>query len=154
MDRITVLTNIGMRQELYNMNGSFVFLGIFLAVMFTMATVLIIYYKQLSEGYEDRSRFVIMQQVGMSAAEVRATIRSQVLMIFFLPLIMAAIHLAAAFPMLFRLISAFGVADQGLFVLCCLVTAGGVRPVLCGGLRPDGEKVLRHRQDVTPADPF
>ena len=124
MDRITVLTNIGMRQELYNMNGSFVFLGIFLAVMFTMATVLIIYYKQLSEGYEDRSRFVIMQQVGMSAAEVRATIRSQVLMIFFLPLIMAAIHLAAAFPMLFRLISAFGVADQGLFVLCCLVTLG------------------------------
>ena len=80
------------------MNGSFVFLGIFLAVMFTMATVLIIYYKQLSEGYEDRSRFVIMQQVGMSAAEVRATIRSQVLMIFFLPLIMAAIHLAAALP--------------------------------------------------------
>ena len=124
LNRITVLTNVGMRQELYNMNGSFVFLGIFLAVMFTMATVLIIYYKQLSEGYEDRSRFVIMQQVGMSAAEVRATIRSQVLMIFFLPLIMAAIHLAAAFPMLFRLISAFGVADQGLFVLCCLVTLG------------------------------
>lgn len=121
---VTFFTHSDMETQLYSMNGSFVFLGLFLAVMFTLATVLIIYYKQLSEGYEDRSRFVIMQQVGMSAAEVRATIRSQVLMIFFLPLIMAAIHLAAAFPMLFRLISAFGVADQGLFVLCCLVTLG------------------------------
>ena len=124
LKRVVAFTQSNMRDQMYSMNGSFVFLGIFLAVMFTMATVLIIYYKQLSEGYEDRSRFLILQKVGMSAAEVRATIRSQVLMIFFLPLIMAAIHLAAAFPMLFRLISAFGVADQGLFVLCCLVTLG------------------------------
>ena len=124
LKRVVAFTRSYMRDQMYSMNGSFVFLGIFLAVMFTMATVLIIYYKQLSEGYEDRSRFLILQKVGMSAAEVRATIRSQVLMIFFLPLIMAAIHLAAAFPMLFRLISAFGVADQGLFVLCCLVTLG------------------------------
>ena len=120
--RVTFFTHSDMKFQLYSMNGSFVFLGIFLAVMFTLATVLIIYYKQLSEGYEDRSRFLILQQVGMSAAEVRSTIRSQVLMIFFLPLVMAAIHLAAAFPMLFRLISAFGVADQGLFVACCLAT--------------------------------
>ena len=122
LKRVVAFTQSNMRDQMYSMNGSFVFLGIFLAVMFTMATVLIIYYKQLSEGYEDRSRFLILQKVGMSAAEVRATIRSQVLMIFFLPLIMAAIHLAAAFPMLFRMVSAFGTADKGLFIACCGIT--------------------------------
>lgn len=123
--RTYVNTREGMRMELYNMNGSFVFLGIFLAVMFTMATVLIIYYKQLSEGYEDRTRFVILQQVGMSADEVRSTIRVQVLMVFFLPLVMAAVHLAAASPMLMRMVSVFGVTNSHLFFLCCLITLAG-----------------------------
>lgn len=123
--RAYVYTREGMRVELYNMNGSFVFLGIFLAIMFTMATVLIIYYKQLSEGYEDRDRFVILQKVGMSADEVRSTIRVQVLMVFFLPLVMAAVHLAAAFPILMRMVSAFGVYNSTLFVLCCLITLAG-----------------------------
>lgn len=123
--RTYVNTREGMRMELYNMNGSFVFLGIFLAVMFTMATVLIIYYKQLSEGYEDRTRFVILQQVGMSADEVRSTIRVQVLMVFFLPLVMAAVHLAAASPMLMRMVSVFGVTNSQLFFLCCLITLAG-----------------------------
>lgn len=123
--RAYVYTREGMRVELYNMNGSFVFLGIFLAIMFTMATVLIIYYKQLSEGYEDRDRFVILQKVGMSAEEVRSTIRVQVLMVFFLPLVMAAVHLAAAFPILMRMVSAFGVYNSTLFVLCCLITLAG-----------------------------
>lgn len=123
--RSYVYSREGMRAELYNMNGSFVFLGIFLAIMFTMATVLIIYYKQLSEGYEDRARFVILQQVGMSADEVRSTIRVQVLMVFFLPLVMAAVHLAAAFPILMRMVSAFGVTNTRLFLLCCLITLAG-----------------------------
>lgn len=123
--RAYVYTREGMRVELYNMNGSFVFLGIFLAIMFTMATVLIIYYKQLSEGYEDRDRFVILQKVGMSADEVRRTIRVQVLMVFFLPLVMAAVHLAAAFPILMRMVSAFGVYNSTLFLLCCLITLAG-----------------------------
>lgn len=123
--RSYVYTREGMRVELYNMNGSFVFLGIFLAIMFTMATVLIIYYKQLSEGYEDRDRFVILQKVGMSADEVRSTIRVQVLMVFFLPLVMAAVHLAAAFPILLRMVSAFGVSNSTLFVCCCLITLAG-----------------------------
>lgn len=123
--RSYVYTREGMRVELYNMNGSFVFLGIFLAIMFTMATVLIIYYKQLSEGYEDRDRFVILQKVGMSADEVRSTIRVQVLMVFFLPLVMAAVHLAAAFPILMRMVSAFGVYNSTLFLLCCLITLAG-----------------------------
>ncbi len=123
--RAYVYTREGMRVELYNMNGSFVFLGIFLAIMFTMATVLIIYYKQLSEGYEDRDRFVILQKVGMSADEVRSTIRVQVLMVFFLPLVMAAVHLAAAFPILMRMVSAFGVYNSTLFLLCCLITLAG-----------------------------
>ena len=122
MDSVTFFTHSDMLWQTYSMNGSFLFLGVFLAVMFTVATVLIIYYKQLSEGYEDRSRFLILQQVGMSTAEVRATIRVQVLMIFFLPLVMAAIHLAAAFPMLMQLISSLGVADQSLFIACCVVT--------------------------------
>ena len=123
--RSYVYTREGMRVELYNMNGSFVFLGIFLAIMFTMATVLIIYYKQLSEGYEDRDRFVILQKVGMSAEEVRSTIRVQVLMVFFLPLVMAAVHLAAAYPILMRMVSAFGVYNSTLFLLCCLITLAG-----------------------------
>ena len=120
--RVVFFTHSDMETQLYGMNGSFVFLGVFLAILFTLATVLIIYYKQLSEGYEDRGRFVILQQVGMGAAEVRAAIRSQVLMIFFLPLAMAAVHLAAAFPMLLRLVSAFGVANGRLFALCCAAT--------------------------------
>ena len=72
-----------MLMELY---GSLFFLGIFLGILFLMATILIMYYKQLSEGYEDQKRFEIMQKVGMSAKEVKQTIRSQVLIFFFLPL--------------------------------------------------------------------
>ena len=115
-------TNSTTRTELYGLYGSFLYLGLFVAIIFTLATVLIIYYKQISEGYEDRNRFLILQQVGMSAAEVRATIRTQVLLVFFLPLGMAAIHLAAAFPLLFQLLSAFGVTNQAQFTLCCGVT--------------------------------
>lgn len=104
-----------LRQEFTGLYGSFVFLGLFLALLFTMATVLMIYYKQLSEGYEDRGRFVILQKVGMSAEEVRAAIRTQVLLVFFLPLAAAAVHLAAAFPMLSRMVEMFGITDLVLF---------------------------------------
>ena len=81
-------------------NGGLFFLGLFLGSMFLMITVLIIYYKQISEGYEDKERFAIMEKVGMSNAEVKASIRSQVRTVFFLPLVTAACHLAAAYPML------------------------------------------------------
>ena len=111
-----------MKAEYYNLYGSFMFLGLFLALMFTTATVLIIYYKQLSEGYEDRDRFLIMQEVGMSAGEVRGTIRRQVLLVFFLPLVMAGIHVAAAFPILWTMLSLFGLSNVGLFVACTAAT--------------------------------
>lgn len=64
------------------------FVGVFLGTLFIMATILIIYYKQISEGYDDKERFTIMEKVGMDKREIRRTIRSQVLTVFFLPLIM------------------------------------------------------------------
>ena len=86
-----------------------------------MATVLIIYYKQISEGYDDKNRFEIMQKVGMSRSEVREAIHSQVLTVFFLPLIVAGIHVAAAFPLISRLLALLNLYDVKLFALC---TAG------------------------------
>ena len=108
--------------DYYGMNGSFLFLGIFLGLAFLIATVLMIYYKQISEGYEDRQRFVILQKVGMSRREVRATIRTQVLMVFFVPLLMAAVHMSFAFPMISRLLSLFSLNNVSLFLLCTLIT--------------------------------
>ena len=104
--------------------GGFLFLGIFLGFVFLMATTLIIYYKQVSEGYEDKVRFEIMQKVGMSKKEVRASIRSQILKVFFLPLVMACIHLVMAFPMMNRLILLFGMEDMPLFAICTAGTVG------------------------------
>lgn len=113
-----------MRESFMIFCGGFLFLGMFLGFVFLMATVLIIYYKQISEGYEDKSRFEIMQKVGMSKKEVRASIRSQVLKVFFLPLVMACIHLAAAFPMMNRLILLFGMVNAPLFAVCAVATVG------------------------------
>lgn len=104
------------------LNGGFLFLGLFLGGMFLMITVLIIFYKQISEGYDDRERFVIMKKVGMSDGEVKATIRSQVRTVFFLPLVTAAIHVAAAFPMLRRLLLMFNLTNVGLFAICMVVS--------------------------------
>lgn len=97
-------------------------MGIFLGVLFVMATVLIIYYKQISEGYDDRERFVIMQKVGMDLGEVRASIRSQVLNVFFLPLIVAGIHVIAAFPLISRLLALLNFVNTRLYVICTLAT--------------------------------
>ena len=107
--------------DYYTMYGGFLFLGVFLGLLFLLSTVLIIYYKQISEGYEDQRRYQIMQQVGMSPREVRASIRSQVLLVFFLPLVTAGIHVAAAFPMLCKMLELFNLFDVRLFALC---TAG------------------------------
>ena len=82
-----------------------------------MAMVLIIYYKQISEGYEDRERFAIMQNVGMSRGEVKAAIRSQVLTVFFLPLVAAGIHVTAAFPVLKALLALLNMVNVRLYVL-------------------------------------
>ncbi|MCI9006014.1 MAG: ABC transporter permease [Lachnospiraceae bacterium] len=112
------------RESFLMLSGGFLFLGIFLGFVFLMATVMIIYYKQISEGYEDKGRFEIMQKVGMSRREVKGSIRSQILKIFFLPLLMACIHLTMAFPMLNRLVSLFGLYNVPLFALCTAATVG------------------------------
>lgn len=106
----------------YSFYGAFFFLGMFLGLVFIFATVMIIYYKQVSEGYDDRKRFDIMQKVGMTEAEVRQTIRSQVLIVFFLPLAAAAMHVAFAFPMIRRILAAFSMTNVTLFAVCTIGT--------------------------------
>lgn len=110
------------REEFYILYGGLLFIGIYLGVLFLMATVLIMYYKQISEGYDDRERYQIMQKVGMSKREVRHSIRSQVLMIFFLPLVTAVIHIAVAFGVITKLLAALNLTDVPLFFLCTVVT--------------------------------
>ena len=110
-----------MAVEFYTMYGGFLFLGIFLGLLFLLATVLIIYYKQVSEGYEDQRRYQIMQQVGMSPREVALSIRRQILLVFFLPLLAAGLHILVAFPMICRILELFSLYDTRLFAIC---TAG------------------------------
>ncbi|MGN0115346.1 MAG: ABC transporter permease [Acutalibacteraceae bacterium] len=109
-------------QEQYAVYGGFLFLGIFFGLLFTMAAVMIIYYKQLSEGYDDKERFAIMQKVGMSQKEVKKTIHSQVLTVFFLPLCVAVIHLCVAFKMIKMLLYALMLTNTWLYVGCMAVT--------------------------------
>ena len=117
----------GIRQQEYESyyadNGSLLFIGILLGSLFLMGTAMIIYYKQISEGYEDQKRFEIMQKVGLSRREVRSSVRRQILMVFFLPLLMAMLHITMAFPMIRRLLLLFGMTNTKLFIGC---TAGTV----------------------------
>lgn len=106
----------------YAMAGGFLFLGIFLGFIFLMATVLIIYYKQISEGYEDKNRFEIMQKVGLSRGEVRSSIRSQILMVFFLPILVASIHILFDFNMVEKLLTLFYIQNSTITALCTLGT--------------------------------
>lgn len=110
-------------ESYYADNGSLLFIGIFLGSLFLMGTAMIIYYKQISEGYEDQKRFEIMQKVGLSRREVRSSVRRQILMVFFLPLLMAMLHITMAFPMIRRMLLLFGMTNTKLFIGC---TAGTV----------------------------
>lgn len=110
------------KEDFLSIYGGLFFLGIFLGLLFTMAMVLIIYYKQISEGYDDKKRFEIMQKVGMSKWEVKKSIQSQVKTVFFLPLVTAVIHLAFAFKMIRKLLSVLNLTNVGLFITCTLVT--------------------------------
>lgn len=101
--------------------SSLFFLGIFLSILFIMATILIIYYKQISESYDDKERYEIMQNVGMSHTEVKRTIRSQVLTVFFLPLIVAGVHVAFAFPIMSRVLSLLGLMNVTLYITCTVI---------------------------------
>ncbi len=109
-------------QESYSLYGSFLFLGVFMGSLFLMVTVLIMYYKQLVEGYDDRAKFEIMQKVGMDERQIRGSIRSQVLTMFLLPLVTAGIHLTFAFPLLSRLLRALHLTQVHLFMLCTVGT--------------------------------
>lgn len=110
------------QESFYYVYGGLFFIGLYLGFMFLMATVLIIYYKQISEGYDDRERYQIMQKVGMSKKEVRQSIRSQVLMVFFLPLLAAVVHIAVAFKVITKLLAVLNMVNVTLFFVCTVVT--------------------------------
>lgn len=110
------------RQSFFAVYGGLFFIGIFLGALFIMATVLIIYYKQVSEGYEDKRRFEIMQKVGMSKEEIKKSIKSQVLMVFFVPLITAAIHIAAALKAIIKMLAVLNLTNITLFIYCVIGT--------------------------------
>ena len=109
-------------EYLFQEYGTILFIGFFLGMIFLLATVLIIYYKQVTEGYDDRKRFVIMQDIGLSQAEVKKTIRTQVLLVFFLPLGAAGLHMAMAFKVLVKMMALFSAYNIKLFSLCIGLT--------------------------------
>ena len=109
-------------RDVYGLSGGFLFLGVFLGIVFLMATVLIIYYKQVSEGYEDNTRFEIMRKVGLSEREARRAIRSQILTVFFMPILVAAIHIAFDFNLVVLLLRLFSLTNVKLTALCTLGT--------------------------------
>lgn len=115
------------RNDFYALYGGLFFLGILFGTVFIAAAVLIMYYKQISEGFEDKSKFGILQKVGMTKSEIRKSINSQVLTVFFAPLAAAGVHMAFAFGIVSRLLMLFGLTDKGLFAivtLCCFVLFG------------------------------
>ncbi len=119
-------SNLGIKEytkdDFYGTFGGLFYLGIILSIVFIVAAVLIIYYKQISEGYEDQSRFDIMQKVGITKKEIRRTINSQLLTIFFLPLVLAGVHMACAFPMITKMLNLFYLYDVKLFLLITLLS--------------------------------
>lgn len=115
------------RSEYYGLYGGLFFLGVLFCAIFVAAAVMIMYYKQITEGYEDRTRYQILQKVGMTKAEIRSTINSQVLTMFFLPLLTAGLHTVFAFGLVSKLLMLFGAMDMWFLALvasgCFLVYA-------------------------------
>ena len=130
LDSYSKFENIGLycesqemeREDLYSMYGGFFYLGIMLSIVFIFAAVLIIYYKQISEGYEDQARFEIMQKVGMTKREIRKSINSQLLTVFFLPLVLSALHLVFAFPIIRKLLLLFSLNNVILFAVTTVIS--------------------------------
>lgn len=102
----------------YEINGGFLFLGVLIGIIFLTGTVLITYYKQISEGYEDREKYQIMKKLGLSDDLIRKTTASQIGWMFYAPLIVATIHCIVASKIIFRLLGLFGVGDVSLYVIC------------------------------------
>ena len=109
------------RSDFFSTYGSLFFLGIILSIVFIAAAALIIYYKQLSEGYEDQSRFGVMQKVGMTKKEIRRAVNSQVITVFFAPLALAGVHLAFAFPFVQKIVRLFGVFNTRLLIITSII---------------------------------
>ena len=120
-ERVDADSKESFTRDYYALNGGFFFLGLFLGFLFIMAAVLIIYYKQVSEGYEDRERYRIMRDVGLERKMVKESIGSQILVVFFAPLLVAAIHVAFDFQLMLHLLTMFGLHEAGVTLLC---TAG------------------------------
>lgn len=120
-ERVDADSKESFTRDYYALNGGFFFLGLFLGFLFIMAAVLIIYYKQVSEGYEDRERYRIMRDVGLERKMVKESISSQILVVFFAPLLVAAIHVAFDFKLMLHLLTMFGLHEAGVTLLC---TAG------------------------------
>lgn len=117
-------TQEGNYEDLLSLYASFLFIGLFLSFLFIMATVLIMYYKQITEGYEDKKRFEIMQKVGLDKREVKKTINSQVLTVFFLPLVVAAIHIMFAFPMIEKMLRLLYLDNTNLYIMTTVICFG------------------------------
>ncbi|WP_099205730.1 ABC transporter permease [Scatolibacter rhodanostii] len=118
LDTVTVDSRVNSWSDFMAIYGGLFFIGIFLGILFIMAAIMIMYYKQISEGYDDKERFQIMKKVGLSEKEVKKTIHSQVIMVFFLPLVTAIVHLAFAFPIITRLLAALSMTNIALFAIC------------------------------------
>ena len=110
------------RDDFVGTYGSLFFLAILLSIVFLAAAVLILYYKQISEGYEDQTRFEIMQRVGMTKTDIRKSINSQLLLVFFLPLLFAGLHLGFAFPFIHKLLMLFNLTNLKLLIGTTVIT--------------------------------
>ncbi len=113
---VSVESKAGNRADFYGTYGGLFFLGIMLSVVFLLAAVSIIYYKQICEGYEDQSRFDIMQKVGMTKRDIRRSINSQLLTVFFLPIALSGVHLCFAFPFIHKLLLLFNLSNTPLLI--------------------------------------
>ena len=109
------------RSHFFAMYSGLFFLGVLFCIVFVLAAVMIMYYKQVTEGFEDKSRFEILQKVGMTKAEIRSSINSQVLTLFFTPLLVAGVHIAFAFPLITKLLMMFGQMDVGFLILVAVI---------------------------------
>lgn len=112
------------REELYALYGSLFFVGLYVSIIFLLASLLIIYYKQITEGIEDKERFKTLLRIGMEKKEVRKLIKKQIIYVFFLPLLFAVVHLSFAFPMLYRLLILLNFTQISLLLLSCAITVG------------------------------
>lgn len=123
---ISTANKPAIRTEWYAMHGGFLFVGLFLGVIFLMGTALIIYFKQISEGYQDHDRYIILQKVGMSRDEVKATVGRQILIVFFLPILVAVLHVAGSLHMMILMLRMFGLTNIPYITLCTFASAMGV----------------------------